>query len=107
MTRRGTYEVTTTFSQEFDLPSAGYFELWADLCIEFSYSAPGPSGGTWNSWIGSWDPPDTEEIEIISVEMRAGKSWWPAPRWLQEWADEWITSEAAVIEIDAAMAEGA
>ena len=94
MTRRGTYEVTTTFSQEFDLPSAGYFELWADLCIEFSYSAPGPSGGTWNSRIGSWDPPDAEGIEMIFCLMRTGKSWAFAPPWLADWGDKWLHSDA-------------
>ena len=99
MTRRGTYEVATTFSQEFDLPSAGYFELWADLCIEFRYVPGGPSGGTWNSWIGSWDPADAEEIEMISCLMRTGKSWAFAPPWLADWGDKWLHSDAGACAV--------
>ena len=62
------------------------------ILIVFGYTAPGPSGGSWNRQIGSFDPPDDEEIEFIEASIEHDGKWicipWQAP--LSEWAAKWL-----------------
>ena len=62
------------------------------ILIVFGYTAPGPSGGSWNRQIGSFDPPDDEEIEFHAASVLIDHRWigipWQAP--LSEWAAKWL-----------------
>ena len=64
----------------------------ASLAIEFNYTVPGPSGGTWNRETGGYDPPDDEEIEFHAAYVLIDHRWigipWQAP--LSEWAAKWL-----------------
>ncbi len=86
MTRRHTIEAERIAEDD-----GGEF-IAASLAIEFNYTAPGPSGGTWNRQTGSFDPPDDEEIEFHAAYVLIDHRWigipWQAP--LSEWAAKWL-----------------
>ena len=86
MTRRHTIETERIAEDD-----GGEF-IAASPAIEFCYSAPGPSGGTWNRQIGSFDPPDDEEIEFHAACVLIDGRWVSVPWWapLSEWAAKWL-----------------
>lgn len=61
--------------------------------IEFTYSAGtrrSHPGGHWNSWIGSWDPPEDPDWEIGEVTRQTKDSKW-VPVTPQDWFwDAWV-----------------
>lgn len=92
MTRAQSITHECWYSREIETEAGEVWELYARVRVDIRYTPPGPLGGTYCTWQGSWDPPDDAEVDAVAIDIRMGNTWQPAPPYIAEWVEGWLRS---------------
>lgn len=76
-----THEIDVLYEREIETES-DCFMLTAELSIEFESIAPYNGGRSEQSY--------GADVEFVRCTMRMGRTWVPAPKYIREWAIEWL-----------------
>lgn len=79
-----TYEIDVNYERDIETEN-DCFTLAAEICIEFVSIAAYHGGGS--------EPSYGADVEFVRCTMRMGRVWVPAPKYIRDWAIEWLDGE--------------
>lgn len=79
-----THEIDVNYEREIETKNDS-FTLTAEICIEFESLAAHNGGRS--------EPSYGADVEFVRCTMRMGRTWVQAPKYITEWAIEWLDDD--------------